>query len=170
VTSRDQAAARVAELRRQLEHHNRRYYELDAPEITDAEYDALFRELQALEAAHPELDDPNSPTRRVGGAPAEGFAAYRHRLPLLSLDNAMSLEEWREFAARTAKTLGAAPAWWADPKMDGLAVEAVYERGALVMAATRGDGEVGVDCPTGGGSVFWVELPQYQETPNKVAS
>lgn len=143
--SRDQAAARVAELRRQLEHHNRRYYELDAPEITDAEYDALFRELQALEAAHPELDDPNSPTRRVGGAPAEGFAAYRHRLPLLSLDNAMSLEEWREFAARTAKTLGAAPAWWADPKMDGLAVEAVYERGALVMAATRGDGEVGED-------------------------
>ncbi len=145
MTSRDQAAARVAELRRQLEHHNRRYYELDAPEITDAEYDALFRELQALEAAHPELDDPNSPTRRVGGAPAEGFAAYRHRLPLLSLDNAMSLEEWREFAARTAKTLGAAPAWWADPKMDGLAVEAVYERGALVMAATRGDGEVGED-------------------------
>ncbi len=145
MTAPDQAAARVVELRRQLEHHNRRYYELDAPEITDAEYDALFRELQALEAAHPELDDPNSPTRRVGGAPAEGFAAYRHRLPLLSLDNAMSLEEWREFAARTARTLGAAPAWWADPKMDGLAVEAVYENGSLVMAATRGDGETGED-------------------------
>lgn len=140
-----EAAQRAAELREQLEHHNHRYYVLDAPEITDAEYDALFRELQALEAEHPELDDPNSPTRRVGGAPAEGFATYRHRLPLLSLDNAMTLEEWREFALRTAKTLGAAPAWWADPKMDGLAVEAVYENGALTVAATRGDGEKGED-------------------------
>lgn len=140
-----EAAQRAAELREQLERHNHRYYVLDAPEITDAEYDALFRELQALEAAHPELDDSNSPTRRVGGAPAEGFATYRHRLPLLSLDNAMALEEWREFAARTAQALGAAPAWWADPKMDGLAVEAVYENGALTVAATRGDGEKGED-------------------------
>ncbi len=105
----------------------------------------MFRELQALEAEHPGLDDPNSPTRRVGGAPAEGFATYRHRLPMMSLDNAMTLEEWREFAARAAKALGAAPAWWADPKMDGLAVEAVYENGALTVAATRGDGEVGED-------------------------
>ncbi|HBE94303.1 MAG TPA: DNA ligase (NAD(+)) LigA, partial [Desulfovibrio sp.] len=100
-----EAAQRAAELREQLEYHNHRYYVLDAPEITDAEYDALFRELQALEAAHPELDDPNSPTRRVGGAPAEGFATYRHRLPMMSLDNAMTLEEWREFAARAAKAL-----------------------------------------------------------------
>gem|GEM_PF-3266 len=140
-----EAAQRAAELREQLEYHNHRYYVLDAPEITDAEYDALFRELQALEAGHPGLDDPNSPTRRVGGAPAEGFATYRHRLPMMSLDNAMTLEEWREFAARAAKALGAAPAWWADPKMDGLAVEAVYENGALTVAATRGDGEVGED-------------------------
>ena len=140
-----QAAQRAAELRRQLEHHNHRYYVLDAPEITDAEYDVLFRELQALEAEHPELADPNSPTQRVGGTPAEGFATYRHKLALLSLDNAMTLEEWREFAARTAKGLGAGPAWWADPKMDGLAVEAVYENGALTVAATRGDGEVGED-------------------------
>jgi len=88
----------VRELRELLEYHNHRYYVLDSPEITDAEYDALFRELAALEAAHPELDDPNSPTRRVGGQVAAGFQAHRHAMPLLSLDNAMTLDEWREFA------------------------------------------------------------------------
>jgi len=89
---------RVRELREQLEHHNHRYYVLDSPEITDAEYDVLFRELAALEAAHTELADPNSPTRRVGGQMAEGFKPHRHALPLLSLDNAMNLDEWRDFA------------------------------------------------------------------------
>lgn len=89
---------RVNELREALEHHNHRYYVLDSPEILDAEYDALFRELAALEAAHPELSDANSPTRRVGGQVAEGFEAHRHALPMMSLDNAMTLDEWREFA------------------------------------------------------------------------
>ncbi|MDO9631773.1 MAG: NAD-dependent DNA ligase LigA, partial [Humidesulfovibrio sp.] len=93
-------ALRVQELRELLEHHNHRYYVLDSPEIEDAEYDALFRELSALEAAHPELSDPNSPTRRVGGQVAEGFAVYRHALPMMSLDNAMSLEEWHDFAGQ----------------------------------------------------------------------
>ncbi len=88
---------RARALREELEHHNHRYYVLDSPEISDAEYDALFRELAALEAAHPELDDPNSPTRRVGGTVAEGFAPHRHAQPMMSLDNAMNLEEWREF-------------------------------------------------------------------------
>lgn len=97
VTSPD-VLRRAQGLREQLEHHNHRYYVLDSPEIPDAEYDRLFRELQTLEAEHPELADPNSPTRRVGGQAAEGFAAHRHALPLLSLDNAMNLEEWREFA------------------------------------------------------------------------
>jgi len=89
---------RVRELRELLEHHNHRYYVLDSPEITDAEYDALFRELSRLETEYPELADPNSPTRRVGGEVAEGFSPHRHALPLLSLDNAMNLDEWREFA------------------------------------------------------------------------
>ncbi|SNR60643.1 DNA ligase (NAD+) [Humidesulfovibrio mexicanus] len=89
---------RVLELRQELEHHNYRYYVLDSPEISDAEYDATFRELARLEGEYPEFDDPNSPTRRVGGTPAEGFEAHRHALPMLSLDNAMNLDEWREFA------------------------------------------------------------------------
>jgi DNA ligase (NAD+) len=228
-------AARVRELRAALDRHNYLYYVQDAPEITDAEYDALFRELAALEAAHPELDDPNSPTRRVGGAVAEGFAPARHSLPMQSLDNAMSVEDWREFAARVRRAfkdqllanlldqvqaaLGQtlddklkdklrkdlreivdqecdaprresrraflsrvrtilvrhffllAPGleeallsafgpvspdlwkdldrllgrFWIDPKLDGLALEVIYEDGRFVRAATRGDGETGED-------------------------
>ena len=234
-------ARRARELRELLEHHNHRYYVLDSPEISDAEYDALFRELAAIEAAHPELADPNSPTRRVGGQVAVGFAAHHHALPMMSLDNAMDLDEWREFAtvklqnalrdavaevilddieagigrdfvltpkqderkelatklrpmidaallapdgggwsalaaeagrlgalrsllpmvrmggpldlpglARLAQAIGPAVRaelgrFWAEPKMDGLAAEVVYEAGALVVASTRGDGEVGED-------------------------
>jgi len=91
-------AKRIDELRERLEHHNHQYYVLDSPEISDAEYDVLFRELAALEAEHPELADANSPTRRVGGQVADGFAPHRHALPMMSLDNAMSLDEWHEFA------------------------------------------------------------------------
>jgi len=234
-------ALRAHELRELLEHHNHRYYVLDSPEIEDAEYDALFRELSALETAHPELSDPNSPTRRVGGQVAVGFAVYRHALPMMSLDNAMNLGEWREFAevklpnafrdavtevvlgdieagigrafvltpkqderkelatrlrpiveaalltpdgggwpalaaeagrlgaqrsllpmirmggplglpglARLALAIGPSVRaelgrFWAEPKMDGLAAEVVYEAGALAIASTRGDGEEGED-------------------------
>lgn len=242
MTATPEISARVQQLREALEYHNHRYYVLDSPEIPDAEYDVLFRELQALEAAHPELSDPNSPTRRVGGTVAEGFSAHRHALPLLSLDNAMNLDEWREFAevkipnafrdaltelllddiqagigrgftvgadkkkdergqlatelrrlvaecllapegdgwpalADRAGRLGASRSlmplvraggplrlpslerlaaevpepraalavFWAEPKMDGLAAEVTYEDGALVVASTRGDGEVGED-------------------------
>ncbi len=137
-------AERILRLRELLEHHNRRYYVLDDPEISDAEYDALFRELQALEAEHPELRDSASPTLRVGAAPAEGFASYSHALPMYSLDNAMDREGWEGFADRVRRGLGGrGPAWWVDPKLDGLAVELVYENGLLRVAATRGDGETG---------------------------
>jgi DNA ligase (NAD+) len=231
----ESALRRAEELKRLIEHHNYRYYVLDDPEIPDAEFDALFRELVELEARHPGLADENSPTRRVGGEPAEGFATYRHGLPMLSLDNAMSLDDWREFAdkrlpnafrdalqerlraafeaasgrpvenavkfntrlrealdrfvfapgdwdragflsavrqgfarfaAESGHSLPGEPdlsflddhpdafwsgwrglldAFFADPKLDGLAVEVVYERGRLTVAATRGDGVVGED-------------------------
>lgn len=137
---------RAAELRQKLEHHNYLYYVLDAPEISDAEYDALFRELTELEDTNPELDDPNSPTKRVGGKPAEGFTPYEHAMRMYSLDNAMTLDGWFAFTDRVARGLGRDDAeFWADPKMDGLAVEVIYEKGRYVRAATRGDGQVGED-------------------------
>ncbi|NJB66614.1 DNA ligase (NAD+) [Desulfobaculum xiamenense] len=137
-----QARQRVAELRRLLEYHNRRYYVLDDPEIPDSEYDALFRELKDLEKLHPELDDPNSPSRRVGGAPAPGFVQRDHRRPMYSLDNVFNTDEWAEFALRVRKGLETEEsiAFWADPKLDGLACEVVYENGAFTLALTRGDG------------------------------
>ncbi|MDD4951225.1 MAG: NAD-dependent DNA ligase LigA [Desulfovibrionaceae bacterium] len=138
--------ARVRRLRREIEYHNRRYYVLDDPEISDAEYDELFRELLDLERRFPDLDDPNSPTRRVGGEPAEGFETYSHGLAMFSLDNAMDIDSWLDFSARVSKALaGETLDWWVDPKLDGLAVEVVYRSGALSVAATRGDGRVGED-------------------------
>lgn len=231
-------AKRAALLREKIEHHNHCYYVLDAPEITDADYDVLFRELATLEEAHPELDDPNSPTKRVGGKPAEGFTPYKHAERMYSLDNAMDLDEWRVFSnektsnslkdclsqftrgilenavGRTliedgkikevsklnakirdliipaskngiadlkvfiesldellkeyalkvlessldnldyailtelgpefwAETPAILSAYWVDPKMDGLAMEVVYEHGQFVRAITRGDGVTG---------------------------
>lgn len=143
-------AARVRELRELIRHHDHRYYVLDDPQISDAEYDALFRELLDLEAAHPELSDPASPTKRVGGAPAEGYVSRPHRQRMYSLDNAMSRQEWEAFLeraknalARQGGTLGSR--FWVDPKFDGLALEVVYERGLFVSALTRGDGVTGED-------------------------
>ena len=139
-------ARRAALLREKLEYHNHRYYVLDDPEITDAEYDDLFRELAGLEAEYPELDDPNSPTKRVGGEPAEGFTPYEHAERMFSLDNAMDLDSWFAFTDRVVKAVGREDlAYWTDPKMDGLALEVIYEQGKFVRAATRGDGRVGED-------------------------
>lgn len=139
-------AERAAFLRDKIEYHNHRYYVLDAPEITDAEYDELFRELAAIEEANPELDDPNSPTKRVGGEPAEGFTPYEHAMRMYSLDNGMDLDAWYAFTERVAKGVGTEDVrYWADPKMDGLAMEVIYENGRFVRAATRGDGMVGED-------------------------
>ncbi|HKI80799.1 MAG TPA: NAD-dependent DNA ligase LigA, partial [Pseudodesulfovibrio sp.] len=133
----ESVAQRAAFLRETIDHHNHRYYVLDAPEISDQEFDALFRELAAIEAEHPELDDPNSPTKRVGGEPAEGFTPYEHALRLYSLDNAMDLDAWYAFHERVAKGVDTSDvAYWADPKMDGLALEVIYENGRYVRAAT----------------------------------
>ena len=144
------AGDRVKELHILLEYHNRRYYQLDAPEISDAEYDAIFSELIALEARYPELVTADSPTQRVGGAPVGRFSPVSHRLPMLSLENAFNDEEIRaKLDARVKKELGlgegSSLSYMCEPKMDGLAVELVYEHGTLTVASTRGDGVTGED-------------------------
>jgi len=143
------ARREVERLRAEIERHNRLYYAHDAPEITDADYDALFRRLQELEAAHPELTSANSPTQRVGTAPAERFRSVRHTIPMLSLANAMAEEDVREFDGRIRRILelkdDADVAYVAEPKLDGLAIELVYEDGRLVVGSTRGDGTTGED-------------------------
>jgi DNA ligase (NAD+) len=140
-------AARVEALRSQLERANHAYYTLDAPEISDAEYDRLFRELQSLEAEHPELLTPDSPTQRVGAPPASALAKYRHRRPMLSLANAFSAEElaaWEQRNARlVAEVLSAG--YTTEVKIDGAAVSLTYERGRLSMGASRGNGVIGED-------------------------
>jgi DNA ligase (NAD+) len=137
---------RLKKLREAIEHHSRLYYVEDAPEITDAEYDALFHELQALEAEHPELVTPDSPTRRVGGAPLAQFSEVRHRVPMLSINNAFDEEEVRAFDRRVREAVGAETVQYAaEPKFDGLAVSLVYRDGVLAEGATRGDGTVGED-------------------------
>jgi DNA ligase (NAD+) len=140
------AAGRAKALRAALEEANYRYYVLDAPTIDDAEYDRLFRELQELEARHPELAASDSPTTRVGAPPLEAFGAVRHRVPMLSLGNAFSDEEVEAFDRRVRDGLGADPVEYAcEPKFDGLAVSLAYEAGQLVRGATRGDGYEGED-------------------------
>ncbi|MBI2115831.1 MAG: NAD-dependent DNA ligase LigA [candidate division NC10 bacterium] len=139
-------AARAEELRSRLHHHDYCYYILNRPEISDAEYDRLFNQLRELEAAHPELIIPDSPTQRVGGAIAEGFASVQHRVPMLSLDNAYTAGEIREFEARLQRALpGEIFTYVCEPKVDGLGVALLYERGRLVRGATRGDGRLGED-------------------------
>ncbi len=137
---------RMERLRREIEFHNYRYYVLDSPVISDAEYDALFRELQRLEAEHPEFITPNSPTQRVGAEPLEEFTKVEHPQPLLSLANAFNEEEMQAWEERIVRLLGKPPAEYViEPKIDGLAVAITYENGHLVRGATRGNGYVGED-------------------------
>ena len=141
-----EAARRAEELRREIEYHNWRYYVLDSPVISDAEYDALMRELQELEACYPELRTPDSPTQRVGAPPREDMGQVRHRLPMLSLDNAFTEEEVRDFDRRLRELLGLREAdYLCEPKFDGASVSLRYEDGVLVLAGTRGDGRRGED-------------------------
>jgi DNA ligase (NAD+) len=134
----------VEQLRHELRRHEHLYYVLDTPEITDAEYDALMRQLSALEAEHPDLRTPDSPTMRVGGKPREGFVKVRHSVPMLSLDNALNEAELRAFDKRVRDFLGDAPyRYVAELKLDGLSLAAHYQEGTLARAITRGDGLVG---------------------------
>lgn len=143
------AEKRIQKLRAEIERHNRLYYVEDSPQITDAEYDRLFRELLDLEAAFPELLTPDSPTQRVGGAPLDKFSQVTHRIPLLSLENAFNEAEIMEFDERVKRFLGVAGdkemEYVCEPKMDGLAVELVYENGEFTTGSTRGDGVTGED-------------------------
>lgn len=141
----DDASARVAALRAELEHHSSQYHVLDTPEISDAEYDHLFRELVDLEAAHPELQTPDSPTQRVGGEPAANFTKVRHHRAMLSLNNAFSPDEVREFGVRVERSIGAVTGYVCELKIDGLAMSITYEKGSFVRAATRGNGVEGED-------------------------
>jgi len=139
-------AARAEELRARLRDASHRYYVLDAPTLSDAEYDRLFRELEQLEADHPDLITPDSPTRRVGGAPSEKFAKVTHGRQMMSLANAMTEDEFLEFDARVHRMLGEEPVRYVvEPKLDGLAVTLRYEKGRFAQGATRGDGLTGED-------------------------
>jgi DNA ligase (NAD+) len=170
-TSAEAASRRVLELRRELEHHNYRYHVLDDPEIEDAEYDRLFDELKALEEAHPELDDPDSPTHRVGAAPSERFQKVEHLSPMGSLEKVTTEESLTKWADDVRKRLGtdAAVTFVTEPKIDGSAVNLVYRDGRFVQGATRGDGyrgeDVTVNLRTIGAILPQMVLPEGETPP-----
>jgi hypothetical protein len=145
MSSRDRMIQLVAE----IQDHDYRYYVLDEPSISDAEYDRLFRELQKIESEHPEWRLPDSPTQRVGGQALEAFAKSKHGVPMLSLANALTEQEFLDFDERVKKLLEKSEndslEYFAELKFDGLSMNLIYENGVLVRAATRGDGEVGED-------------------------
>lgn len=160
------AAQRIDELRTQLRYHAHRYYVLDAPEISDAEFDAMYRELERLEADHPELVTADSPTQRVGVAPSALFAPVQHLERLMSLDNAESTEDLEAWQARMERQLGRTPdGYVCELKIDGLAVSLVYENGVLVRGATRGDGATGEDITANLRAIDAVPLRLFGEPP-----
>src|SRR5512136_416616 len=138
---------RIEELRALINYHNRRYYQLDDPEISDVEYDRLMKELIDLEQRFPDIDVSDSPTQRVGVAPLEKFSTISHLTPMLSLANAFSEQDILDFAERIKRFLGADEkiTFVVEPKLDGTAVNLIYENGALIIGATRGDAEKGED-------------------------
>ncbi len=136
---------RIAYLQKTLNYHNEKYYNQDSPEISDFEYDALLRELEMLEAEHPEADTDNSPTKRVGGSPDSAFAPVEHKVPMQSLADVFSFEELKEFLGRVEKELGTGVQYCVEPKIDGLSVSLEYQNGVLVRGSTRGNGIMGED-------------------------
>jgi DNA ligase (NAD+) len=143
--SKAQASKRAKELREAIDYHAYRYYVLDDPELADAEYDALVTELMEIEADYPDLVTPDSPTQRVGAPPSDMFAPVEHRSPMMSLDNCFSLEELLAWGKRVERAIGTAGSFVTELKMDGVAVNLIYEDGTFVKGATRGDGRVGED-------------------------
>lgn len=165
---------RIRQLREQLNYHNRKYYVDNAPEISDFEFDRMMRELQDLEAAHPEYDDPSSPTARVGSDITTEFATVHHRFPMLSLSNTYSIEELREFVERVEKEIGQTE-FVCELKFDGTAISLTYENGRLIQAATRGDGENGDDVTANAKTIRAIPLvltgdnyPQFFEIRGEV--
>ena len=145
IVSKQDAQRRAAELREAIDYHSYRYHVLDDPEVADAEYDALVGELLEIEAAHPDLVTPESPTQRIGAPPSDLFAPVEHRTAMMSLDNCFSLEELLAWGNRVERAIGTPEAYVAELKMDGVAVNLIYEDGAFVKGATRGDGRIGED-------------------------
>ncbi|HEX2051615.1 MAG TPA: NAD-dependent DNA ligase LigA [Actinomycetota bacterium] len=163
-----QASKRAARLRELIDYHSYRYHVLDDPEIADAEYDALNRELIEIETAYPELVTPDSPTQRVGAPPSEQFAPVRHRSAMMSLDNCFSLEELQAWGKRVERIIGRASGFVVELKMDGVAVNLVYEGGALAHGATRGDGRVGEDITANLKTIRAVPLKLRGDAPDVV--
>jgi DNA ligase (NAD+) len=163
------AAERIIELRRQLEDHNHRYYVLNEPLISDVHYDRLLRELDALEQAHPEWSDPDSPTQRVGAKPADGFSEVVHSAPMLSLANAFSAEEVEAWHERVVGLLDVEHIdYVVEPKLDGVSIALRYEHGRLVRGATRGDGAIGEDVTSNVRTIAAVPLRLRAESPPEV--
>ncbi len=150
----------ISELRKTLLYHAKRYYVDDDPEISDFEYDRMYAELLKLEEAHPELDDPSSPTKRIGGAPLDKFEKVTHTVTMNSLSDVFSFDELRDFLTRVEQTLGedAHPVYSVEPKIDGLSVSLQYENGVLVRGATRGDGTTGEDVTQNIKTIFSIPL------------
>ncbi|MCH8912888.1 MAG: NAD-dependent DNA ligase LigA [Planctomycetes bacterium] len=162
-------AEQVERLREQIREHDHRYYVLADPTLSDAKYDGLLRELSKLEEAHPELHSPDSPTQRVGGAPIDGFEHVTHAVPMLSIDNTYSEQELRDFDGRVKKRLeDVSYRYIVDPKIDGVAASLRYEKGRLVLAATRGDGTVGDDVTHNAKTIRAIPLTLRTEDPPEV--
>jgi DNA ligase (NAD+) len=164
--SLEQVRGQIEQRRQQIRHHDYRYYVLNQPEISDAEYDALLRELKALEAQHPQLTTPDSPTQRVGGIPDDAFRPVRHRVPMLSLDNGFDREEvlaWYQRVTKGARE--AQPTFVAELKIDGVGMALTYRRGLLTQAATRGDGVTGEDVTSNAKTIRAIPLRLRGDAP-----
>lgn len=164
----ERARERVNALREKITYNSKLYYELDAPVISDYEYDAMFRELQDLEAMYPELDSPTSPTKRVGGAALDKFEKFTHAVQMGSLTDVFSYEELSDFVSRMNETLGKDAVFSVEPKIDGLSVALVYENGKFVRGATRGDGFVGEDVTENLRTVRTIPLELAEPIPHLV--
>ena len=165
----EQLQARTAELRQQINYHNYRYYVLDSPEVSDADYDALMQELREIESDHPELQSPESPTQRVGAGPAAQFAVVQHRVPMLSLANAFNPDALRAWYDRITRLIGREIKHFTiEPKIDGLAIMLRYERGRLDIGATRGDGFNGEDITANLKTIRSVPLTLNETPPERI--